>query len=175
MEGDSLPPSLFILNNSPLYIGMYPQPWPKWLSGRIRVTILENAADTMLVSRNLPGLWLLEDLMFLADWIPWLPVHADIPRPKGQDEHMWVANRLSLSYKNGPGLVKAKRSGAGRQPQTLITGQLTGTRRVWTEMRERPRRLGREEEVSLSWPGVGTKVKGEIAGSKQWPRRFSQK
>lgn len=75
-----------------------------------------HAADTRLVSRSLPGFWLFEDLMLQADWIPWLHVRANIPRPKGQDEHMWVAKRLSLRDKSGTRLVRAEHPGAGGQP-----------------------------------------------------------
>ena len=112
-----------------------------------------HAADTRPVSRSLPGFWLFEDLMLQADWIPWLHVRANIPRPRGQDEHMWVANRLSLSDKSGARLVRAEHPGAGGQPQTLQP-QLAETSWVWTGKRERPRGLEEKRRSPvLTWCG----------------------
>lgn len=45
------------------------------------------------MSRSRPEFWQFEDLMLLADWILSLHVCTDIATVKGQDEHMWAANR----------------------------------------------------------------------------------
>lgn len=109
----------------------------------------------------------LEDLMLLADWILLLHVHVDILRPKGQDEHMCVANRHSLSNESGARLMSPECPVQGdslrlcshkmtaRAPQSLIREQrepLEG----WEEKRR---------SSVLTW--TKNKVKGEITGPRQ--------
>lgn len=70
--------------------------------------------------------------MLLADWIFLLHVHVDILRPKGQDEHMCIVNRHSLSHESrarlmspecpmqGDSLRLYSQRMTARAPQSLI-------------------------------------------------------
>lgn len=106
--------------------------------------------------------------MLLADWIFLLHVHVDILRPKGQDEHMCIVNRHSLSHESrarlmspecpmqGDSLRLYSQRMTARAPQSLIREQREPLGGGWEEKRRSP---------VLTW--TENKVKGEITGPRQ--------
>lgn len=108
--------------------------------------------------------------MLLADWIFLLHVHVDILRPKGQDEHMCIVNRHSLSHESrarlmspecpmqGDSLRLYRQRMTARAPQSLIR-----------EQREPLGGDGKRKGGPLSWPGLRTRWKGKSLGQGSDP------
>lgn len=160
----------FAENNSALHLGMSHQLWPRrlsrsgrgWQAGKIYSWYNANVKKPPRVLT----IWRPNASSRLDSFATCVHWHCNSQRSGWA--HVSGKQALTEGWEQAR-LARAERRSAETISDSAASGWLTQAHRVWSGSRGRPLGMRREEEGSLSWPGVGRRWKGRLLGQGSDP------